>query len=296
MKPGDLNFQHLRYFHAVAHEGSVLRASRQLGLAPSTVSGQIKALEQELGTPLLERVGRGVSITAFGREVLQIADSIFELGAEVVRAASGEHRRLVRLGVSSMLPKLLVRELLVPACTSDVLLQVESGTADVLLGQLTARRLDAVLSDAPTPSWVVAPTTDHLIIQSGVAVFGTKELRETVGADLPAGLGRVPWLVPPRGTALRAALEQWWDSHGLIVDIALELDDSAVMKAMGDAGVGIFAAPEHMMEAILAGYRVDCIGTTADVRENAYVITRGAVPTDPTVRRLCRLEPEVAAE
>jgi len=54
-----INYQHLRYFWYVAREGSVSGAARRLRLSPSTVSTQIKALEDHLGRRLLERRGRG---------------------------------------------------------------------------------------------------------------------------------------------------------------------------------------------------------------------------------------------
>ncbi len=291
MRLGDLNYQHLRYFYTVAQEGSVLRAGRVLGLSPSTVSAQIKQLEDALGQALLERAGRGIVLTAFGKEILVLADQIFSLGETIVRTAGGEHRQPLRVGASAVLPKLVVRELLCPASLPSVHLEVKTGSTDELLGDLTARRLDAVLSDGPTPSWVVAPTADHAVIQSTAAIFGTPALRDKAGCDLPRGLAQVPWLVPPRGTTLRAGLEHWWSQHNLNIDIAVTIDDSAVMKALGDAGLGVFAAPVHMLDAILSSYDVVCIDILENVYENAFVITRAGELTDAALRRLCRLPP-----
>ena len=286
MRERDLNYQHLRYFHTVAHEGSVQRAARLLHLAPSTVSGQIKTLEADLGSPLLERAGRSLVVTSFGRQILAYADDIFAAGRDVVRVASGETRREVHVGVSNMLPKLLVREILLPACTEDVALRVHSGATDDLLGELLARRIDAVLSDGPTPAWVAGPTIDRERVTSGIGVFGAEPFVKIIGTDLPSGLQRVPWIVPPRGTVLRSGLETWWESHGLTPTIAVEVDDSGVMKALGDAGVGVFAAPASMQEAILAGYRVSCIGVTDEVSERAFVIVREGQVGDPAIRAL----------
>ncbi len=290
MRPQDLNYQHLRYFHTVAHEGSVLRASRVLGLAPSTVSGQIKTLEEAMGRPLVQRAGRGIALTPFGHEVLRIADAIFELGDQLAHTiAQGAVRRLVRVGVSSVLPKLLVRELLQRIPTHTHQLDIRHSSTDELVGALAARRIDVVLSDAPLPSWATLQATSHLVIASGIALFASDALCEQVGDDLMAGLGRVPWLAPPSGTSLRNDLEAWWERHGLEPDIASVVDDSALMKALGDAGVGVFAAPERMMAAVLEGYRVQCLGTTQDIQERVFAITREASPDEPALRALCQL-------
>lgn len=288
MRERDLNYQHLRYFEAVARLGSVQRAARELHLSPSTVSAQIKTLEERLGQPLFDRVGRGLGLTGFGRQVLVHAAEVFARGEEIAALAGGSRRRELRLGVSSVLPKLLVREMLLPAMGPGQVLVVEHGPAEELFGGLVARRFDAVFTDAPTPGWVAAETFDHLVVRSPMAVFGAPALRDAVGQDLPGGLVRVPWIVPPRGTMLRAALERWWHEHDLDPEIAAVVDDSAVIKALGDAGVGVFAAPAHMEAAILHGYAVETIGIARDVEELAYVVTREAEPADPGLAALCR--------
>lgn len=288
MRERDLNYQHLRYFESVARLGSVQRAARELHLSPSTISAQIKALESHLGHELLERVGRGLCVTAFGRQVLVHAAEVFAQGAEIVALAGGHRRRELRIGVSTVLPKLLVREMLLPAVGLECLVMVEHGPAEELFGGLVARRYDAVFADAPTPGFVAAETHDHLVFRSPLAVFGAPALRARVGDDLPGGLTRVPWLVPPRGTMLRAALERWWHDHGIAPQIRAVVDDSAVVKALGDAGVGVFAAPAQMEVAIVHGYEVETIGITRDVEERAYVVTREATPGDPALAAICQ--------
>ena len=80
MRLQDLNFQHLLYFHMVAREGSVLSASQVLHLAPSTVSSQIKSLEERLGQPLFQRAGRNLVLTSFGEAVRRYTGTIFDTG------------------------------------------------------------------------------------------------------------------------------------------------------------------------------------------------------------------------
>ena len=80
----DLNFHHLRYFWAVAHEGNLTRAAEQLHVSQSAVSVQIKKLEEDLGHALFERRGRQLHLTEAGRLALDYADTIFDLGGELV--------------------------------------------------------------------------------------------------------------------------------------------------------------------------------------------------------------------
>src|ERR1700693_6131507 len=109
-----LNYHHLLYFFTVAHEGSVARASKRLGLAQPTISAQIHALESELGRKLLERSGRGLKVTPAGETVLRYAASIFALGGELLTALDGnaDAAPVLTAGVSSSLPPSLAAVLL----------------------------------------------------------------------------------------------------------------------------------------------------------------------------------------
>ena len=54
-----LNFHHLQYFWAVARDGNLTRTARELRIAPSALSSQIRQLEEQVGQVLFDRIGRG---------------------------------------------------------------------------------------------------------------------------------------------------------------------------------------------------------------------------------------------
>jgi DNA-binding transcriptional LysR family regulator len=65
-----LNLRQLQYLLAIADEGSFTRAAERLFVAQPSLSQQVKSLEQELGGPLLERLPKGVRLTAAGKAFL----------------------------------------------------------------------------------------------------------------------------------------------------------------------------------------------------------------------------------
>ncbi|HWF04737.1 MAG TPA: LysR family transcriptional regulator, partial [Candidatus Angelobacter sp.] len=73
-----MEIHQLRYFYAVARAGSFTRAAEELGIAQPSLSQQIRVLEKKIGTPLFERLGRSVKLTAFGEALLQPALSILQ--------------------------------------------------------------------------------------------------------------------------------------------------------------------------------------------------------------------------
>lgn len=79
-----MNISQLRTFAAVAKSGNVTRAAKFLHLSQPAVSGQIRALEEELGTPLFERMPSGMKLTKFGEEVLVNAELVIAKVSEIV--------------------------------------------------------------------------------------------------------------------------------------------------------------------------------------------------------------------
>jgi DNA-binding transcriptional LysR family regulator len=82
-----MNLRQLHYFVVIADEGSFTRAAARLLVAQPSLSQQIKALEQELGGPLLERVPKGVRLTAAGKAFLPEADAAVRHAERATRDA-----------------------------------------------------------------------------------------------------------------------------------------------------------------------------------------------------------------
>ena len=83
-----LNFHHLRCFWMIAEAGSLTRAASRMHVTHSTLSVQLRALEETLGGQLFERRGRRLVLTPFGDEILTYASDIFRLGQELVDAST----------------------------------------------------------------------------------------------------------------------------------------------------------------------------------------------------------------
>ncbi|MEY3273427.1 MAG: hypothetical protein RLZZ341_2328, partial [Pseudomonadota bacterium] len=85
----ELNFHHLRYFRAIAHEQGLARAAERLHVSPSALSVQLRQLEERLGHALFERRGRRLVLTEAGRLALEHADTIHAAGEELLATLKG---------------------------------------------------------------------------------------------------------------------------------------------------------------------------------------------------------------
>ena len=273
-----LNYHHLLYFWVVACHGSVTRAAAELRLAQSTVSTQLRTLEEVLGEKLFARTGRRLVLTDVGRLVFRYADEIFGLGRELLETVkgrpTGQPMRLT-VGIADAVPKLIAYRLLGPALTGaePVRIICREDKPDRLLAQLAAHGLDLVLSDAP-----IGPTTkvrafNHLLGECGVTFFATPALARTCRRGFPRSLGGAPMLLPTDNTALRRSLDDWFVSEDIRPRVASEFEDSALLMAFGQAGMGLFPAPSAIERQVRSQYGVVVVGRLDTVRERFYAIS-----------------------
>lgn len=286
-----LNYNHLLYFHTVAREGSIARASELLHLTPQTISGQIKLLEESVGTPLFDRVGRGLVLTETGHAVKQYADEIFALGSELAQWLGGRHAgpaATLNVGIVNSIPKLVAHGVLRVALEMQPPLRLicrESGLQS-LLADLSVHRLDLVLSDRPIPLGVSVKAFNHLLGESPISFYGRDRLARDYEAEFPRSLDGAPVLLPVTGSGLRSSLDDWFEQTGVTPQIVAEFDDSALLKAFGEAGAGLFPAPRLIEQELQQTYHVRPIGPAGPVRESYYAISPERVLKQPAVRRI----------
>jgi LysR family transcriptional activator of nhaA len=291
-----VNYKHLHYFWTVMRAGGVVRASEALHLTPQTLSGQIKQLEQRIGQPLLRKAGRGVEPTDTGRLVMRYAEDIFALGDALGEAlASGRDLRratVLRAGISDALPKAIAFHVLEPAMAlpDPPQLVCHEGGLTALLADLAVHRLDLVLSDVPAPAHLSLKVYTHLLGRSGIAFFAAPRLIKQFGftarraqAGFPVCLGRLPMLLPTNASALRPRLDAWMRQQGLAPTLAAEFDDSALLKAFGREGQGVFAAPSVLAQEVAQQYQVVELGRPAGMWEEFYAISVERRITHPAV-------------
>jgi LysR family transcriptional activator of nhaA len=273
-----LNYNHLLYFWTVAREGSIARASEVLHLAPQTISGQLKLLERSVGDPLFDRVGRGLVLTEAGRFVFEYAEEIFSVGAELAQRVRGRQAgmpAILNVGVANSIPKLIAYRILRPALEVEDPVRVvcREGDLEQLLGELAVHRMDLLLSDRPTPTGLNVKAYNHLLGESSISFFVGRGSARKYLRRFPVSLDGAPLLLPVSTNALRRGLDDWFEEQGISPRIVAEFDDSALLKAFGEGGSGIFPAPTAIREEVESMYHAKCIGSADTVTERYYAIS-----------------------
>lgn len=271
----EINYNHLRYFRAVAHEGSLTRAARALNLSQSALSVQLRALEERLGHRLFDRVGRRLVLTEAGRIALDHADIIFRTGEELVATLgqTGRARRAVRVGALATLSRNFQLSFLRPLLgRADVEIVLRSGGMAELLRGLEQLALDVALTTVPAPRDAATPFVSRKLAEQAAGLVGRPgRLRP---GDGPATLiAREPLILPPPESGLRAAFDGFLARAGLRPQIAAEVDDIAMMRLLAreDAGLALLP-PIAVTDELAEGVLVEC-ARLEGVAESFYAVT-----------------------
>lgn len=287
-----INYKHLHYFWRVAKEGSIAAASKSLHITPQTISGQLAMLEESVGEKLFQRQGRGLTLSEKGRVVLHYADEIFSLGEElrdVLSGASIGGQVEFVVGILDCIPKTIAYKLLEPALKTEheVSIICREGSIENILSDLAVHKLDMVLADMPLSSAFNIKAYNHHLGDSGITFFAKYDLVKEFTPNFPQSLNSAPLLMPTENSTIRRSIDQWFNELTVIPKIIGEFDDSALLKAFGQAGVGIFFMPTIIEKEVCEQFNVEIIGRTEKVKENFYAISAERKIKHPAVAAIC---------
>ncbi len=273
----DLNFNHLRYFWAVAHEGSLTRAAEHMNLSQSALSVQIQKLEHQMGHPLFERVGRKLLLTEAGRIALDYADTVFQAGDELMSTLRGRpaaSRQVLRVGALTTLSRNFQLEFLRPLVgRSDVELIVRSGTMRDLLAQLEAHAIDVVLANSAAPRDARSSLRNSLLDEQPVSLVGRPRPRARA-FRFPDDLRTEPLLLPSLDSGIRVAFDRILDLAGIRPTILAEVDDMAMLRLLAREREGVTLVPPIVVrDELEAGVLVEHC-RIAGVVETFYAIVQ----------------------
>ena len=273
-----VNYKHLHYFWVVAREGSIVAASERLHITPQTISGQLSLLEDYYGVALFNKAGRNLELSPVGQQVLTYADEIFAIGNELeqmMQAQPSSQPQLFKVGVVDVVPKLIAHQILLPALKTQAATRLVCREADLegLLADLAIHRLDLVIADRPITATFSSRGYSHELGKSSISFLSTSGIRDTLKGDFPDCLNQAPLLLPTSGSQLRLDIDLWLNQNRITPTIIAEFDDSALMKAFGQEGVGILIIPSVIKEAVMRQYGLEFIGQTDQLSQTFYAIS-----------------------
>ena len=276
-----MDVRQLEMFRAVAETGSFTAAAQRLHVSQSAISRQLKLLEEELGTLLLQRTGRGVNVTPEGHILLATANRIWRDMQEVVAQIADTQtlqRGLISLGGGMtvclhILPKLLKK---FRTLYRNVDLRITTGTADQLLHALRSHEVDLLLLTLPIlgPDLEVVP-----VLKEEMVVITAKNhvLTRTHSVDART-LARYPLILFESGSNTRRVIDDFLLAQQTAVNVVMETENVEIIKAMVANGLGVTILPYGALAADLRHGRFAWarIRGAHLYRETGWVYLKGA--------------------
>jgi LysR family transcriptional activator of nhaA len=223
--------------------------------------------------------------------VQQYADEIFSAGIELAQHLRGDESgrsQSLAVGIVNSIPKLIAYRILQPALGMDspVRIACHEASLDRLLGDLAVHRLDLVISDHAIPVGFNIKAFNHRLGASPVGFFAARSIARRYARGFPHSLHDAPMLLPLTSSPLRRGLNDWFQALDIQPQIVAEFDDSALLKAFGEVGSGIFPAPIAIRAEVERMYHARCIGETDAVQESYFAISPERRLRHPAVIRI----------
>jgi LysR family nitrogen assimilation transcriptional regulator len=282
-----MELRQLQYFLAIVEAGTLSRAAISLAISQPVLSRQIKALEDEMGSPLLHRTGRGVVPSEAGRVLEQHARKVLdEVGAatvEIKALGDAPHERVV-LGMPPSLAAVLTTPLVqqfrgeLPEAT----LGIVEGFSGHMLEWLMSGIVDvAVLYNAPRLRTL---STDPLVTDE-IFLLGPASDPARVGrGPVPATrLAELPMILPTRPHGLRVMLDEVLAKAGLAAHAQLEINAMPSTLSLVEAGIGYTVLSYSCVHQQVAAKRIRCW------RIAPPTLTRSLVMSTSTQRPVTRV-------
>lgn len=265
-----------RTFLAAHRSGSVSAAARTLGLAQSSVTTQLQALETSVGEPLFVRHARGIRPTPRADELAALLSGPLDALADALGTRPAAESPIVRVGGAAEFLARVAAPALAPAVADGLRLAVTTGLADDLLEQLRVGSLDLVIS-AVRPRGRALPSAP--LFDEEFALVASPSLGIEPSPSLaPYSLAEVPLLSYDRDVPI--VRRYWRHVFGIRLDRepALVFPDLRALAAAAVAGAGVTALPTYLIADELTDGRLIDLRPTEDPPINTLHLVRRPGP------------------
>jgi len=245
-----LTLRQLQVFETVARHLSHTLAAKELFLSQPAVSMQIKQLEQSVGLPLLEQIGKQIYLTDAGREMLHYSRTISQQLQEmeaVLNEMKGMERGHLDISVVST-ANYFMPQLLAKFCQQHPKIQVSLHVAnrDAVLLQLAENSSDlAIMGQPPEGGEMLAQSfmKNPLVVVAppGHPLCNLKQVKLKQ-------LEQENFLLREQGSGTRSAMERFFTEHGIAFHAGMEMGTNEAIKQAVQAGMGLGILSLHSAE------------------------------------------------
>ncbi len=273
----NITLRQLQVFSSVARHLSYTAAAKELHLSQPGVSMQVRQLEETIGLPLFEKLGKRTYLTDAGRQMREYARSMAELVDEaeaVFEAMKGNERGRLSISVATTASHFATRLLAEFSKRHEgITLSLDITNREMLQRQLVANEPDLVIMGKPpegldveaeafmhNPLVMIAPVDHPLVGKKGITLSRFAE--ET-------------FVVREPGSGTRSATQRVFDARGVVFNKAIEMTRNDAIKQAVEAGLGLGVVSIHTVELELDARRLVVLDVIDfPIMRNWYLVKR----------------------
>lgn len=236
-----LTFRQLRVFTSVAHHLSFTQAARELHLSQPAVSMQVKQMEDQVGLPLFEQIGKQIYLTEAGKEIFhysRVIQSLLTEAEEVIDELKGAQRGRLTISVAS------TANYFVPTLLGtfhqrypDIAVSLDVTNRETLLQQLEENEVDLVVMGQPPADMDLEAGT---FMENPLVVIAPPDHPLAQEKNIPmARMEDEVFLTRERGSGTRSAIERFFVQHGVQLTTGMEIASNEAIKQSVQAGLGL---------------------------------------------------------
>jgi len=254
----NVTFRQLRVFESVARHLSYTRAAKELFLTQPAVSMQIKQLEENVGLPLFEQLGKKIFLTEAGRELYHYGREIaqqLEEASEVLEELKGVKRGRLTISVASTANAFATRLLAAFAKRYEgVSFSLDVTNRATLLQQLANNERDLVIMGRP-PNGL--DLVEESFMENPLVVIAAPDHPLVGEKKIPlVRLKQETFVVREQGSGTWGAMERFFAHHGIELNTGMEMTSNEAIKQAVEAGLGLGIVSIHTLELELETRRL----------------------------------------
>ena len=243
-----------RVFEAVASHLSFTQAAKSLHLSQPAVSMQVKQMEQQVGLPLFEQIGKQIHLTEAGQEIFHYSRAIGQLlseAEEVINELKGSQRGKLTISVAS------TANYFVPTLLGtfhdrfpDITVSLDVTNRETLLEQMEKNEVDLVVMGQPPKDMNLEAGT---FMENPLVIIAPPDHPLAKERNIP--MSRMEdeiFLTRERGSGTRSAIERFFEQHGVQLNTGMEIASNEAIKQSVQAGLGLGLLSRDTLEMELA--------------------------------------------
>lgn len=259
-----MNFNHLYYFHIIAKEGSLAKATSVLKVSQPTLSQQLRNFEEKIGRELFSRKGRSLELNQDGKYIFEHTTKIFAEAENMITGFTYGQRKGTRaqykIGVTPSASKTYASSLLRPLFMDETLgVTIIEGGIEMLLSNLYSFDLDFIITENISTSLINKNVAQTLITTPKYFYVCGRKFKKEIN-NIPEDLSECPYFKYSINNDLQKEVDRYFFKNNTLPIVVGESDDVNIIAAATEINHCFSILPDSAIKNAVDEERLRVLG------------------------------------